>query len=69
LAKRKESNGMITKQKILNEVTDLAARFLYYDRKEDTELTLEALTKAVHEGTVTVDELVEEFRNRLEETF
>ena len=57
------------KQKILNTISDLCSRFLYYDRKEDEELSVKKLNKAVKNGEITIDEMVSEFRRHLENTF
>jgi len=57
---------MILKNYILATVQDLCANFLYYDRKEDDDLSAEDLEDAVKKGIVTIDEMVEEFRNQLE---
>jgi hypothetical protein len=56
------------KQKILDTITDLCSNFLYYDRKDDDELSSEDLEDAVENGTITIDEMVEEFRRQLENT-
>jgi len=56
------------KQIILNTITDLCSNFLYYDRKEDEDLSVEDLEEAVENGTITIDEMVEEFRRHLENT-
>jgi hypothetical protein len=57
---------MILKNYILATVQDLCSNFLYYDRKEDDDLSAEDLEDAVKKGIVTIDEMVEEFRNQLE---
>lgn len=57
------------KQTILNTISDLCSNFLYYDRKEDEELSMEQLNEAVKSGEITVDEMVAEFRKHLEETY
>jgi hypothetical protein len=57
------------KQEILNTISDLCSDFLYYDRKEDEDLTMEQLNDAVNNGEITVDEMVAEFRKHLENTF
>ncbi len=57
------------KQKILGTISDLCSNFLYYDRKEDEELSTEQLNEAVKNGEVTIDEMVAEFRKNLENTF
>ena len=53
------------KQLILNTVTDLVSRFLYYDRKEDYELPRGAIEEAIDGGLITVDEIVSHFRKEL----
>ena len=56
------------KETILNTIKDLCANFLYYDRKEDEDLSADELEEAVKNGTVTIDEMVETFRIQLENT-
>lgn len=57
------------KQTILDTISDLCSDFLYYDRKEDEDLTMEQLNEAVKSGEITIDEMVAEFRKHLENTF
>lgn len=57
------------KQNILNTISDLCSNFLYYDRKEDEDLSVEQLNAAVKTGEITIDEMVSEFRKHLEKTF
>lgn len=57
------------KQTILNTIKDLCLDFLYYDRKEDEDLTEDDLHDAVKSGKITVDEMVAEFRKNLEGEF
>jgi len=57
------------KQTILDTISDLCQDFLYYDRKEDEELTMEQLNEAVKSGEITIDEMVLEFRKNLENSF
>ena len=57
------------KQKILDTIQDLASSFLYYDRKEDEELSIEDLNGAVKNGEITIDEMVAEFKKHLVNTF
>lgn len=57
------------KKKILGTISDLCSDFLYYDRKEDEDLTMEQLNEAVKSGEITIDEMVAEFRKQLENTF
>jgi hypothetical protein len=56
------------KEKIINTVKDLCSDFLYYDRKEDDELSEDDLIQAVEDGTVTIEEMVAEFENELRNT-
>lgn len=53
------------RQVILDTVSDLAADFMYYDRKEDEELPRGAIEDAVTSGVVSVDEIVNHFRAEL----
>ncbi len=55
------------KQTILDTVKDLCSDFLYYGRKEDEELSEEQLKKALKDGVVTIDEIVAQFKETLEE--
>ena len=48
---------------ILDTATDAGSRFAYYDRKDDYELSADDLHDAVCRGVVTVDEIVEAFRD------
>ena len=57
------------KQLILDKISDLCSDFLYYDRKEDEDLSIKQLKSAVESGEITVDEMVDEFRRNLENTF
>ncbi len=57
------------KQRILDAISDLCSDFLYYDRKEDDELSVTNLNNAVDSGEITIDEMVNEFRKHLENTF
>jgi hypothetical protein len=47
---------------------DCAARFAYYDRKEDEDLSREDLQRAIESGVVTLDEIAGWFRAGLGET-
>jgi hypothetical protein len=55
------------KQLILGTVEDMVADFLYYDRKEDEDLPRGAIEEAVAGGQITIDEIVSQFRQSLEE--
>ena len=54
------------KQQILDKVEDLVSEFVYYGRKEDEELSADQLREAIDQGVITVDEIVDHFRSRLE---
>lgn len=68
LQSRRENkiNKIYMKQNILNTISDLCSDFLYYDRKEDDELSADQLVEAVKIGEITIDEMVNEFRKNLE---
>lgn len=53
------------KDEILNTVSDLVAKFMYYDRKEDENLRVGSIQKAIKEGRITVFEIVNKFRTEL----
>ena len=57
------------KKKILDTISDLCSDFLYYNRKEDEDLSMEQLNESVKSGIITIDEMVAEFRKHLENTF
>jgi len=50
------------KQLILDAITDLVSDFLYYDRKQDEDLPRGEIEKAIKSGTITVDEIVAQFK-------
>lgn len=54
---------------ILASANDLARKFLYYDRKEDDELKIGDIQKAEENGEVTKEEIIEEFRKQLNESW
>jgi len=56
------------KEIILNTIEDLCSNFLYYDRKEDEDLTMQQLNDAVASGEITINEMVNAFRKHLEES-
>ncbi|WP_420582066.1 hypothetical protein [Reichenbachiella sp.] len=57
------------KEQILSVIQDLVVKFTYYDRKEDEELTIENLHRAVLDGEITIDEMVKEFESKLSIVF
>jgi coenzyme F420-reducing hydrogenase gamma subunit len=57
------------RQNILDTIHDLVMDFVYYDRKEDETLSMNELDNAVKNGTITIEEMVSEFKKLLEESF
>ncbi len=55
-----------TRGTILLTANDLGSSFLFYDRKEDEELGVGEIERAILDGEITVDEIVAEFRGILE---
>ena len=53
---------MNIKESILLTVDDLVSDFLYYDRKEDETLSVGDIELAIKSGDVTIDEIVNKFR-------
>lgn len=51
---------------ILGKARDAATNFVYYDRKEDEELSADDLRLAIDSGLVTKDEIAAEFRKGLD---
>lgn len=62
-AKRKANR----RQRILNIAEDLPTNVLFYNRKEDDDLPVGAIEKAVRSGLVTVEEIIGPLRNALVE--
>lgn len=50
---------------ILNCIDDLVSKLLYYDRKDDEDLPLGEIEKALKNKEITVDEIVEKFKSTL----
>ncbi len=57
------------KKYITNTILDLVSNFIYYDRKEDENLPRGAIEKAVENGVITVDEMIEIFALELKKQF
>lgn len=53
---------MTRKEYILATVSDLVSDLMYYDRKEDEELPRGAIEEAIANYDITLDEIVEKFR-------
>lgn len=61
---------MKTKREIiLDTVSDLVAKFVYYDRKQDEYLSMDDLNQAIKSGEITVDEICNRFKEILKETY
>ena len=50
---------------ILLNIADLATNFLYYDRREDDELSFDDIQNSITSGDITIDEMAEAFREAL----
>ncbi|RKZ09779.1 hypothetical protein DRQ25_05170 [Candidatus Fermentibacteria bacterium] len=55
------------KETILVTIGDVVINLVYYDRKEDEDLSVNDFDSAVEEGEITVLEMVEAFQKRLED--
>lgn len=53
------------RENVISTVKDLVMGFLYYDRKEDEDLSIEGIQKAFKENIITIDEVVEIFKTEL----
>lgn len=51
--------------KIFETLSDCWSDLFYYDRKEDPELTVGDIQNAIQCGDITIDEMVEHFRNQI----
>lgn len=49
------------KARIVDSVDDLISDFLYYDRKEDEELPVNAIEESIKRGDITIKEIVAKF--------
>ena len=52
---------------ILASASDAALDFIYTDRKDDAELPRGEIEKAIEEGRVTIEAIVDTFENKLRE--
>lgn len=57
------------KEIIFNTVEDLVSNFVYYDRKEDEDLSANELTMAIKSGEVTIEEIVSKFEKHLRRNY
>lgn len=53
------------RQLILNEASDCASNFMYYDRKDDEDLPRGSIENAISENVVTVEDIISEFRKTI----
>lgn len=60
---------IIDKQYVLDYMHHIVINFLYYDRKGDEDLTYNRLHEMLDTGEVTIDEIVESFKNYLNELY
>lgn len=63
---REDSTNHELKLLVLDTVEDLVLDFLYYNRKNDEELTVEDIERAFKDKIVTVDEVIKVFKEKLE---
>lgn len=56
---------MSKRETIFLTIQDLVSEFVYYGRKEDEDLSQEALDKAIENGDITVEEIVKHFEKHL----
>ena len=57
---------MSKKQEILSCITDLVSNFLYYDRKEDEDLGVGDIEKAIENKEITHEEIIAKFSEELQ---
>jgi len=60
-------NIKTTRENIKTTISDLVLNFVYYDRKEDEELPVGAIEKAIQAGQISQEEIVAYFRQQLGE--
>jgi len=56
---------MSKREVILGATADLVRNFMYYDRKEDEDLTVDEIWESIDSGEVTKDEIVKQFSKHL----
>ena len=52
-------------ENINSAIEDLVSDFLYYNRKEDEDLKLGDIEKAIEEGEITIEQIVSKFKERI----
>ena len=53
------------RQEILNTLEDLVGSFMYSDRRDDEDLPVGAVQRAVEQGAISVEEMIEVFARQL----
>ncbi len=53
------------RDRIFNTLDDVVSTFLYYDRKEDEYLPMEAIEKAIANKEISIDEIAAFFKAKL----
>ena len=53
---------MDIRHKILNTLDAAMSDFLYYDRKEDNDLPINAIETAIIEGEISIEEMADAFK-------
>lgn len=53
---------MDIRHKILNTLDRVMSDFLYYDRKEDNDLPINAIETAIIEGEISIEEMADAFK-------
>ncbi len=61
--------GDARKKCILDNISDLFADLLYYDRKEDENLPRGSIEEAIEQGEITKDEIIIAFHHQIEKNF
>ena len=60
-------NSKIMIENIENTIEDLVSDFLYYDRKEDEDLPVGVIQKAIKDGLITKEQIIKKFAESLTE--
>jgi len=53
------------KEIILDTISDMVTDLFYYNRKNDDELPIGEIEKLIKNGDITIDEMVNEFKNSI----
>ena len=56
---------MNAREVIFNTISDLVGNFLYYDRKEDEQLNIGDIEKAIKNKEISVEDIIEQFEVEL----